>query len=199
MLMREQNCTQASVFATSHHPVCSSLSHDPASFCCLFCETILLVLPFLEVLGATAFADIVERSFALGQVALAAQALTPAVVILFVVEHVVRVVTGQRNDGDDVFPGAVERVAGLQHELLGVTLLATGTHEEFVDVEAEALSGECFELLATEVAEAHEEADTDVGPGDRVDAVDAEVLGCCCGHGLLLWCPEWTWVVMMNN
>lgn len=186
MLMREQNCTQASAFATSHHPGCSSLSHDPASFRCLFCETVLLVLPLLEILGATAFTDVIEGSFALGQVALAAQALTPAVVIVFVVEHVVRV-TGQRNDGDDVFPGAVERVAGLQHELLGVTLVATGTHEELIDVEAEALSGACFELLPTEVAEALEEADTDVGSGDRVDAVDTEVLGCCCGHGLLLW------------
>src|SRR5580765_4611607 len=73
MLMREQNCTQASAFANSNHPVCSSLSHDPASFRHLFCETTLLALPLLVVLGATAFADIVEGGFALGEVPFAAQ------------------------------------------------------------------------------------------------------------------------------
>jgi len=136
------------------------------------------------VRGVAALADIANRSFALGQVTRATHALAPAVVIVFV-DHVVRV-TGQRNDGDDVFPGTVERAAGLQHELLGVTLVATGAHEELVDVEAEALGSERLELLTAEAAEALEKTDTDVGSGDRVDAVDAELLGYCSVHGLLL-------------
>lgn len=182
--MREQNALKLQIHVTAS-PGLSPLLHDPTSFRCLFGETVLLVLPLLEVLGKAAFADIADRSFALGQVAGTARALAPAVVIVFV-DQVVRV-TGQRNDGDDVFPRTVERVAGLQHELLGVTLVAAGTHEELVDVEAEALSGERFNLLAGHATEALEQADADVGSSDRVDAVDAELLGCCSIHGILLW------------
>lgn len=180
--------TRFDVSATCLHPAgVVPLLHDPAGLGYLLGDAVLLDLPLLEVLGAAALADVVEGGFALGQVAVATHALAPAVVVL-VVEQVVRI-TGRRHDRLDVLPGSVKRVAGLQYELLGVTFVATGSHEKVVDVEAQALGVTFDECVTREATKTMGEADAHVRSGGGIDAEGAEVLvgkssqGKLLGHG----------------
>ncbi len=191
MLMREQNALKFRHSSLLSNPGCSSLlllaipgvaavgATVGTTIVVIVIRDIGVALPLSRFFGdpflvcfplrvdgrSTSFAGVIKGEFALGQVAFATHALTPTVVVFFV-QQVAGVFAGQWHDGLDVFPRTVERVAALQYELLGVALVASGLHEELIDVKAEAFCGEFFELLTGLATEALQHANTDVGSGD---------------------------------